>query len=96
MTMELPTHGKSGAHATSDAAPRADTAEPSPITLERYVAISAELAGGEQAEVLARLGLHRDVWVAAMRDMAARFKAEPGLEERYRALMRERLGHGRR
>ena len=66
-----------------------------PMSLERYVAISAELATGDQGEVLARLGVTRDAWVAAMHEMAKRFKSESGLEARYRALMRERLGHGR-
>lgn len=76
-------------------APATTDAPPSPMTLERYATLSAELASGEQAEVLARFGLKRETWVAAMSEMAARFKNEPGLEEKYRGLMREQLAIAR-
>jgi len=82
-TLQIPPPGPSPATVDTTA---------DPITLERYAAISAELAAGEQREALARLGITREVWVTAMVDMAARFKAEPGLEERYRTLMRGLLG----
>jgi len=88
-TLRIPTSDFS---AISGELPYDPPVDPEPMTLERYAAIGAQLAAGDQREVLARLGVTRDAWVIAMSEMALRFKAEPDLEAQYHRLMRELLG----